>query len=138
MQDRVKGPATALIVVAALGILMALANLALQGSMLEIYRKVGMPEDQVHQMEEMSKGGWMLTAVLTVVHFVGAGFVIYGALQMMKLRNWTIAMIASFLVMIPCFTSCCCLIGIPAGIWSLVVLFKPDVKAAFANTPAPL
>jgi len=49
---------------------------------------------------------------------------------MKELRNWTLAMVASILAMVPCIGACC-LIGIPIGIWSLVVLMKPEVKAAF-------
>ncbi len=32
--------------------------------------------------------------------------------------------------MIPC-VSPCCLLGLPLGIWALIVLVKPEVKAAF-------
>jgi hypothetical protein len=32
--------------------------------------------------------------------------------------------------MIPCISPCC-LLGLPIGIWALVVLLKPEVKAAF-------
>jgi hypothetical protein len=34
-------------------------------------------------------------------------------------------------MMVPCFTGCCCLVGVPLGIWSLIVLFNKDVKQAF-------
>ena len=37
---------------------------------------------------------------------------------------------ASILAMIPCLSPCC-LIGLPIGIWALVILMKPEVKAAF-------
>jgi hypothetical protein len=32
--------------------------------------------------------------------------------------------------MIPC-TGPCCIVSLPLGIWALVVLMSPDVKAAF-------
>ncbi len=38
---------------------------------------------------------------------------------------------ASVIGMIPCCTSCCCLVGLPVGIWSLMTLMDNDVKAAF-------
>jgi hypothetical protein len=56
--------------------------------------------------------------------------VIFAALKMKDLTQWSLAVAASILVMIPCISPCC-LIGLPVGIWSLVVLMRPDVKAAF-------
>ena len=31
--------------------------------------------------------------------------------------------------MLPC--TCCCIAGLPVGIWALVILLKPEVKSAF-------
>ncbi len=53
-----------------------------------------------------------------------------GALKMKQLENYALAMLASIVAMIPCISPCC-LIGLPIGIWSLVVLAKPEVKGAF-------
>jgi len=60
---------------------------------------------------------------------VGA-FILVGAYRMMKLRSHGLAVAASIIAMIPCVSPCCCL-GLPFGIWALVVLFRPEVKAAF-------
>jgi hypothetical protein len=38
-------------------------------------------------------------------------------------------MVASVVAMLPC--QCCCLFGLPFGIWALVVLNKPEVKSHF-------
>lgn len=65
--------------------------------------------------------------------FVGilvAAFIIYAALKMKDLTQYGLAMAASILAMIPCISPCC-LIGLPIGIWCLVVLTRPEVKAAF-------
>lgn len=59
------------------------------------------------------------------------GFVIFGAIKMMKLESRGLAMTAAILSVIPCFCSSCYVLGIPWGIWALVVLNKPEVKAAF-------
>jgi hypothetical protein len=32
--------------------------------------------------------------------------------------------------------TCCCIIGLPAGIWSLVILLQPDVSKAFDQNSA--
>lgn len=65
--------------------------------------------------------------------FVGvlvAIFIIYTALKMKELKQWGLCAAASVLAMIPCISPCC-IIGLPIGIWCLVVLLKPEVKSAF-------
>lgn len=57
-------------------------------------------------------------------------FIIYAALKMKDLKQWNLAVVASVLAMVPCISPCC-IIGLPIGIWALVVLMRPDVKAAF-------
>jgi hypothetical protein len=59
------------------------------------------------------------------------GFVLFGAVQMKKLANYNLALIAAVLCMLPC--SVCCLINTPIGIWALVVLLDQGVKAAFTS-----
>lgn len=68
--------------------------------------------------------------VMNVIGIVVGIVVILGALKMRRLESYGMAMTASIIVMIPC-VSPCCLIGIPFGIWSLVVLNDSDVKDAF-------
>ncbi|HVS08929.1 MAG TPA: hypothetical protein VMS76_03575 [Planctomycetota bacterium] len=59
-----------------------------------------------------------------------AGFILYAGLQMSRLRSRELCLVASVLAMIPC-TTCCCVVGIPMGLWALIVLNRPDVRAAF-------
>ena len=62
---------------------------------------------------------------------IAAGVVILvGAIKMKNLRNHGFGMAAAILAMVPCISPCCCL-GLPIGIWALVVLMKPEVKNAF-------
>jgi len=56
--------------------------------------------------------------------------VLVGAIKMQRLENHSLAVVASILALLP-FTSPCCVLGLPFGIWSLVVLYRPDVRAAF-------
>jgi hypothetical protein len=58
-------------------------------------------------------------------------FLIGGGVQMARIRTWGIALAASILAMIN-FGTCCCIVGLPVGIWSVVILLQPEVKAAFA------
>ena len=55
--------------------------------------------------------------------------ILLGAVKMKKLESYGLAMAASIIAMIPCQP--CCLLGLPFGIWAVVVLSKPEVKSAF-------
>jgi hypothetical protein len=68
--------------------------------------------------------------VLTVIGVLGSLFVVYAMLEMRKLRRFPIVVAGTILAMVP-YLSLCCLLGLPIGIWALVVLFNPDVRAAF-------
>ena len=49
---------------------------------------------------------------------------------MLRGEGYAKAKTASILAFVP-FVSCCFLSGIPFGIWSLIVLSKPEVKEYF-------
>lgn len=124
----VSGPAIGLIVTAALGFLATIFgivwNLVLTG--------VGMHQPGLNPQEEqilnILRGTMGL--VSAVLGFIAAGLILFGALKMRKLESYGWAMTASILAIIPC-VSPCCLIGLPIGIWALVVLSKPEVKSQF-------
>lgn len=83
-------------------------------------------------VEMGSQGGGAVAVAWSFLGLAAYGFVIWAALRMRQLEGWTPAVIATVLVMVP-FHCCCCLLGIPIGIWGLVVLLKPDVKASFVS-----
>lgn len=56
--------------------------------------------------------------------------VILGGWRMTRLKNYGLCVAAAIVAVVPCLSPCCCL-GIPPGIWALIVLSKPEVKAAF-------
>ena len=60
---------------------------------------------------------------------------IYGAWQMRTLQNWGLSMTSAIVAMLPC--SICCILGLPIGIWAIVVLIDSDVKRAFNGGYAP-
>jgi hypothetical protein len=64
-----------------------------------------------------------------VVALVWGAFVLFGAIQMFRLRSYGLAMASSIIAMLPC--NGCCLLGLPFGIWAVVMLAKPEVKDAF-------
>jgi hypothetical protein len=56
-----------------------------------------------------------------------------GATKMMSARSLGWSRTAAILAMIPCYG--CWLLGIPFGIWAMVVLSNPQLKEAFDTTP---
>ena len=51
---------------------------------------------------------------------------------MKSLTSYGGAMTGAILAVIPCFSPCC-IVGIPIGIWALVVLNDPVVKKGFSS-----
>jgi hypothetical protein len=132
MTQQVQGPAIGLIVTAALGIVLALISLLsnLMGAGMAGMGDLGGELDEYSRYLTYMSGG--VGILFALIQLGVSGFIIWAALQMKDLRNWTLAVTASILAMIPCIGPCC-LIGIPIGIWSLVVLMKPEVKTAFTG-----
>lgn len=71
---------------------------------------------------------WGILASIGIGFFkvVGAIFIFFGALQMLRLQSYAWAIAAGILSIISCS-----LIGLPFGIWALIVLSQPEVKDAF-------
>jgi hypothetical protein len=65
----------------------------------------------------------------TIVGILFAVAILMGGLKMKKLESYGSVMTACILAMLPCGN--CCLIGLPLGIWALVVLNRPEVKDSF-------
>ena len=58
--------------------------------------------------------------------------VLLGGYKLVTLSGRALPIAGSVLAMIPCTVGCCCVLGVPAGFWALVVLSRADVKAAIA------
>ena len=127
----VKGPAIALIITASLGVayyaFSGLFTLCTGGAMFHHE----MPPEIPPQMRAFIEGmqGPLAGAISLVIAAVN-GFVLFGAIKLLRLRNHGVAVVASVVAMLPC--QCCCLFGLPFGIWALVVLNKPEVKSHFS------
>jgi len=126
----VKGPAIALIIIASLGVVYyvfsGLLNLFTGGATLHHTIRPDMSPHVRAFLEGMHSP---LAGVLNFVIAAVDGFVLYGATEMLRLRNYGVAMAVAIIALVPC--QCCCLFGLPAGIWALVVLNKPEVKSQF-------
>jgi hypothetical protein len=126
----VKGPAIALIITASFGVayygFSGLFTLFTGGAMFH----QEMPPEIPPQMRAFFEGmHGPLAGVISLAIAALNGFVLFGAIQMLRLRNHGVAAVASVVAMLPC--QCCCLFGLPFGIWALVVLNKPEVKSQF-------
>jgi hypothetical protein len=126
--ETVKGPATGLMVTAIIGIV--LQAVALFFNMLGMALPTGDSEG-VRMLFAGSLGSFFSVLGLAV------GVVIFlGAQKMKALESYTWAMVASVVAIVPC-VSPCCVIGLPIGIWSIVVLSKPEVKQSFSSAITP-
>jgi hypothetical protein len=73
-----------------------------------------------------------IAVVFGIIGLAIAAFILYAAMKMKNLESHTLSVIASVVAMIPCFSPCC-ILGLPLGIWGLVVLLDKDVKACFKS-----
>lgn len=125
----VNGPGIGLLVMGGIAVLGQLVSLLF--NLLGAGLGAGLGKDTPEIATQLMSG--VVGVIFAVIGILIGGFLIYGGMQMRALRGYVISIIASILVMIPCFFPCCCPAGIPVGIWALVVLMKPEVKAAFVG-----
>ncbi len=128
-QQLVAGPAIALMVTAGLGLLIHLFGL------VQILFGMGGTPDLPGLDPDVVRMIRMFTHGPIAVASNGLGiavsiFILLGAIRMQKLTSHGLALAVAIVAMIPCFSPCCFL-GLPFGIWALVVLSKPEVKSQF-------
>ena len=124
---QVLGPSTGLLVTGILGGIIEVTFLIAEiiGRSFKSLWLDEIPEDYVEFFESGFSIASSLIGVLVAV------FIIYVSLKMKDLNQWGLCVTASILAMIPCISPCC-IVGLPIGIWCLVVLMKPEVKDAFS------
>ena len=135
--SEVSGPAIGLIITGAIGVAYSgfgiLNRLLIIGSgraanIRAMHFQGETPE--VRRVIEMLSGP--SGVVINLVDIAVGIFIIFAALKMKKLESHGMAVAGSILALIPCCSPCCC-IGIPLGIWALVVLTKAEVKGYFTS-----
>lgn len=127
---RVSAPAVGLIVTGALGVVLWLMSLLLFG--------LGGVAALVDRDAADALPGFGVSVLLALVGLALSGLVIYAGLQMRKLQGWGLSMAGAIVAMIPCFGPCW-ILGLPIGIWAILVLIDEEVKRAFNGgyTPPP-
>jgi hypothetical protein len=125
--DRVRAPATFLLVVAILDLVSALAAIPLVPFLPRLHETFPFPMKGLEFNERwfflFTLPSYIIGALLALVRLIGS-------LKMLKLRSYGFAMATAILTLIPC-AACCCPLNLGAGIWALVVLASPEVKSAF-------
>lgn len=98
---------------------------------MERLKKVGelikqpINEDQAKEIIQAQQPTEVVVAALSFLP-------IFGAIAMLMVRGWVVAVIGSCVAMIN-LGNCCCLIGLPTGIWCLVKLFDPQIRPLFSQ-----
>jgi hypothetical protein len=90
-----------------------------------------LPEDQTtpEQYKTQTTATALIWGAVTVVL---ALVTLFGGVLMRGLRGYGLAIVGSILALIPCVSPAgCCLLGVVAGIWALIVLANADVRSAF-------
>ncbi len=134
---RLKLPAILLIIFGVLGLLMTLAGPFLKAFWVNLMihfidqMNAQIPPESRSQMEAAAKAGFGLQDVFgLVLGLVVNSVILMGGLKMLKLQTWGLGLAAVILIMLPCGSFCCC-VGLPLGIWMVILLNKPEVKSSF-------
>lgn len=126
LHDRVR----AAIVLPAIGLLVA-GTLGTLVNVMQIVMALTMPEMmegmKVFGLEPPSPQASMASgAIFALVSLV----VLIAGMQMAAMRMYGLALAGSVLALVN-VGNCCCLLGLPVGIWSLAILCRPEVRDAF-------
>ena len=127
-RERVSGPAIALIVTGALGL--ALQLLGLVGNLIQLSVPAMAPDPEMMPFGPAFGPG--VNVGFGILGLALAILIIVGAAKMKNLQSYALAMTSAIVALVPCISPCCCL-GLPFGIWALVVLSDAQVQAAFRS-----
>ena len=130
VRRRLQLPATGLIIVGALNVV--------SGVLLILGRIASLVNGPQREFTDDARRLGYLTAsiyipLVSVISIIVAPVIIYGGIQMLKARRYSVVMLAAVLALIP-VSSVCCIPSIPIGIWALVVLRDTQVKAMFESS----
>jgi hypothetical protein len=115
------GPAIALLVLSACWTLLQL--LALPGQF------ISMTEIDTSEPEGISRLVGQIIGIVAM--FITSLIIIVGSIGMLRLRGYGGALTAAIVAAIP-ICSPCFILGIPFGVWAIVLLRKPEIKSRFS------
>ncbi|MEO1527143.1 MAG: hypothetical protein AAFX06_17015 [Planctomycetota bacterium] len=117
-------PAIILLVIASLWLLYSILNVGFA----TMIGPPAPPPDAPPGFEVGQKFGFYGMLILMPLTSI---IVIAGCIQMLRLKMYPLAMTAAVVSVIP-FCSSCLVLGIPFGIWAIVLLLREDVKTRFS------
>ncbi len=126
-------PAIFLYIVAGLSVLNHAASIgmAAMGHNLNPFMNPDANPNLNPQARQAQKVGIMVGGIIGgVFGLIMDTLVIAGAWSMQSLRRYGLAMTGAIVALVPCLSPCL-ILGMPFGIWALVVLASSDVKQAF-------
>lgn len=129
VRTKVMLPAIFLIIVAALAMVFDLLGVVMA---LTVEQQIDPNAPEVLQNFQRGMSG-PAAALMQGLFAMGSLVIIVGAVQMLRFKTWGFALTVSILTMLNA-GNCCCILGLPFGIWSLIVLNSQDVRAAFAQS----
>ena len=138
VRAKVSGPATGLLVTGIINIVVEIlgliANVAGIGLGVAQMQQQGGMQPQGGPVNPAYMAMFQGTAAIVgaIIGVVVGIIIIIGATRMKNLQTYGLALASSILAMIPCISPCC-LLGLPIGIWAVVVLSNPEVKQAFRS-----
>jgi hypothetical protein len=139
---QVKGPAIGLLVT---GILNLLATPLIVSSVVVFFTRIDSIEMRVNEgiRPQASQNNFSILTALAIMLAIGlvpvilSSLMIFAGLKMKRLQAYGLGIAASVLAIV----SPACFVGLPIGIWALVVLCQPTVAKAFeqvrSRRPAP-
>lgn len=138
-QAVVRGPAVGMLVTGIIGLIVNTLGLVMIGrmmlsgpeAMLDSLEQTLPPGPLLDAMKEsFTPAGLLQNLVMHGIFLVVCILICQGAMQMLRLRSYWLVVVASVLAMMN-IENCCCVLGLPFGIWSLVVLFQSGVRGSF-------
>lgn len=134
-RSAVKAPAILMILTAVISLLHAIYSMVMisQAPFEEILRQAEKQSGQ--QFPVQLPVAVMKTAMMAFgsMPMVGAVLILFAGQRFLSLRNRGMVMTGGILLLLPCvgITFPVCLLGVPVGVWSLMVVSKPEVRSAF-------
>jgi len=129
-RSKVSGPALGIMVAAILGIIFAVFALLLNLLGIGAGAAGAMGAFDLGDNPLFALGRGVMGVVQSLVSVLVGVICAIGANKMRNLESYSFSLASAILVLLPC-VSPCCIIGLPVGIWALVVLNDPLVKSAF-------
>jgi len=139
--EQVSLAAILMMVAAGLALAYALLSLVSAGAgsdgawALALVKDEALREKMREAMAKSGSGGSRIAGMIwPFIMIAGNALIIFGSLKMKSFQNYNLAMAAAVMSTIPCcFNGCCCITSMPVGIFALVLLMKPEVKASFTS-----